>query len=214
MLTGSCDGCPASAATLELAIKEALEKAAPDMAGLEVEGVVAAAPPPAPAGIELPVVQPNGNGNGGAAAPTGPIELSAPNAGPIRHDRSSRWLALDGPTPADGEVSRQVVDGTPIVVANVGDSLLAFRDACAACGEPIAGGKLKGGVLDCPACERRFYLPRAGRSMDEAKLLLEPVPLLSSGGAVTVAVVSGQSGKSRADSASENQASRGRREAQ
>ena len=37
---GSCDGCPASASTLELAIKEALEKAAPDLAGLEVEGVV------------------------------------------------------------------------------------------------------------------------------------------------------------------------------
>jgi Fe-S cluster biogenesis protein NfuA len=40
-LAGSCDGCPASAATLELAIKEALEQAAPDLVGLEVEGVVA-----------------------------------------------------------------------------------------------------------------------------------------------------------------------------
>jgi Fe-S cluster biogenesis protein NfuA len=40
-LAGSCDGCPASAATLELAIKDALEQAAPDLAGLEVEGVTA-----------------------------------------------------------------------------------------------------------------------------------------------------------------------------
>jgi Fe-S cluster biogenesis protein NfuA/nitrite reductase/ring-hydroxylating ferredoxin subunit len=40
-LAGSCDGCPASAATLELAIKDALDQAAPDLAGLEVDGVAA-----------------------------------------------------------------------------------------------------------------------------------------------------------------------------
>jgi Fe-S cluster biogenesis protein NfuA len=39
-LVGSCKGCAASAATLELAIKEAIDQAAPDLAGLEVEGVV------------------------------------------------------------------------------------------------------------------------------------------------------------------------------
>ena len=38
-LVGSCHGCAASAATLELAIKDALDEAAPDLAGLEVEGV-------------------------------------------------------------------------------------------------------------------------------------------------------------------------------
>jgi Fe-S cluster biogenesis protein NfuA/nitrite reductase/ring-hydroxylating ferredoxin subunit len=161
-LAGSCDGCPASASTLELAIKEALEKAAPDLAGLEVEGLVEAMPPPS--GIELPVIQ---NGNG---------------------DTASRWLSLEAPKPPAGEVSRVEVGGTAIALANVGESLLAFRDRCAACGESIAAGRLKGGVLDCPSCERRFYLPRAGRSMDEERLLLEPVPLLESGGAVTVAV--------------------------
>jgi Fe-S cluster biogenesis protein NfuA/nitrite reductase/ring-hydroxylating ferredoxin subunit len=168
-LAGSCDGCPASASTLELAIKEALEKAAPDLAGLEVEGLVEEVSPPS--GIELPVIQ-NGNGNGNAAAPT----------------NASLWMPLGGPKPHAGEVSRVEVGGTAIALANVGESLLAFRDRCAACGEPIAAGHLKGGVLDCPSCERRFYLPRAGRSMDEERLLLEPVPLLESGGAVTVAV--------------------------
>ena len=39
-LTGSCDGCAASAATLELAIEEALAEAAPDLLALEVAGVV------------------------------------------------------------------------------------------------------------------------------------------------------------------------------
>jgi Fe-S cluster biogenesis protein NfuA len=47
-LAGSCVGCQASAATLELAIKDALEQAAPDLAGLEVEGVAAPRSGPAP----------------------------------------------------------------------------------------------------------------------------------------------------------------------
>ena len=34
-LQGSCDGCPASSATLELAIKSALEEAAPDLEGID-----------------------------------------------------------------------------------------------------------------------------------------------------------------------------------
>jgi Fe-S cluster biogenesis protein NfuA len=41
-LVGHCKGCPASAATLELAIKDAIDQAAPDLVGLEVEGVAAA----------------------------------------------------------------------------------------------------------------------------------------------------------------------------
>jgi len=39
-LQGSCNGCPASASTLEHALKEAIEEAAPDLLGLEVEGAV------------------------------------------------------------------------------------------------------------------------------------------------------------------------------
>ena len=54
-LAGHCDGCPASESTLELTIRRALEEAAPDLEGLEVEG--AAPPPSRPAGgFDLPVV--------------------------------------------------------------------------------------------------------------------------------------------------------------
>ena len=38
-LQGSCHGCAASRSTLELAIKQALDEHAPDLVGLEVEGV-------------------------------------------------------------------------------------------------------------------------------------------------------------------------------
>lgn len=39
-LQGSCNGCPASASTLEHALKEAIDEAAPDLLSLEVEGAV------------------------------------------------------------------------------------------------------------------------------------------------------------------------------
>ncbi len=39
-LQGSCNGCPSSAATLEHALREAIDAAAPDLLALEVEGAV------------------------------------------------------------------------------------------------------------------------------------------------------------------------------
>ena len=92
-LQGSCSDCSASAVTLELAIKQALEAAAPDLEGLEVEGVAAqtmggsglpmvtgSAPPsagagPAPAGIELPIIM-----SGPGAPSTRPSSLIRPRS--------------------------------------------------------------------------------------------------------------------------------------
>jgi len=74
-LEGSCSGCSASQATLELAIKQALDEHCPDLAGLEVSGVTEpalatntaydacelpmaeTALPMAPTGMALPVIQ-------------------------------------------------------------------------------------------------------------------------------------------------------------
>jgi Fe-S cluster biogenesis protein NfuA len=58
-LEGSCNGCPSSAATLEHALKEAIEEAAPDLLGLEVEGVVGLEKEESdgPPGLSLPMVQ-------------------------------------------------------------------------------------------------------------------------------------------------------------
>ena len=52
-LEGSCNGCPASASTMELAIEQALQEAAPDLEGIDVEGVTAA--PAALGAFELPM---------------------------------------------------------------------------------------------------------------------------------------------------------------
>ena len=57
-LQGSCNGCPSSAATLENALREAIEAAAPDVLGLEDEGVVGLEDKDdGPKGLSLPMVQ-------------------------------------------------------------------------------------------------------------------------------------------------------------
>jgi Fe-S cluster biogenesis protein NfuA/nitrite reductase/ring-hydroxylating ferredoxin subunit len=172
-LRGSCSDCSASSVTLELAIKQALEEAAPDLEGLEVEGVA----PQTVDGIGLPMAT--------GTAPTGmelPVVTSPPPAPPA-------WFPVDG-TSNIPVGSLQVVDvaGTELVIANVEGTLLSYRDTCAGCGGPLHDGELRAGSLSCAHCRRSFFLPRAGRSLDDEHLQLEPVPLLREQGRVKVAL--------------------------
>lgn len=52
-LEGSCHGCQSSTVTMKLAIEKAIEEAAPDLIGIEVEGVADAAAPVAAGGEGL-----------------------------------------------------------------------------------------------------------------------------------------------------------------
>ena len=172
-LRGSCSDCSASAVTLELAIKQALEAAAPDLEGLEVEGVA----PRAPDGPGLPMVT--------GSAPSGmelPVVMSAPPAPPAWFE-----VATAGEL-ADGSLAGVNVAGRALVIANVEGALLAYHDTCADCGGSLRDGTLSGGALACPACGRSFFLPRAGRSLDDDRVQLEPVPLLRERGRVKVAL--------------------------
>ena len=165
-LQGSCKGCAASSATLELAIEQALRAAAPDLLGMDVEGMEDEPThgPPDIGGIPLPLAA---NGNG-ASAPSVP-ELSG-------------WLDVEGVAGlAEGETTTVEVAGVEVLVANVNGTLLAYRDTCAACTSSLAGAGLAEGVLTCPACSARFDLPRAGRGVDVDDLQLAPVPLLREG---------------------------------
>jgi Fe-S cluster biogenesis protein NfuA/nitrite reductase/ring-hydroxylating ferredoxin subunit len=158
-LVGHCKGCPASESTLELAIKKALEETAPDLDGLEVEGVKE----PAIGAFELPVVQSNG----------------APPA----------WTDLEAAEPAPGTTAAMTVGGAALLVANVGGTLLAYRNACGWCRARLDDAPMApDGTLTCPSCERRFELRRAGISPDDDRLQIPPVPLLRGEGRVRVAV--------------------------
>jgi Fe-S cluster biogenesis protein NfuA/nitrite reductase/ring-hydroxylating ferredoxin subunit len=157
-LEGSCKTCQASASTLELAVQQALEELCPDLVGMDVEGL----PDPedeALAGMPLPMA--------GTRA----------------------WFDVDGVGAlAPDALASAEVGGVPLVIGNVEGTLLAYRDTCASCGAALHGGGLVAGALTCPGCGRSFFLPRAGRSLDEENLQLEPVPLLRENGSVRVAL--------------------------
>lgn len=80
-LEGSCHGCPSSTITLKNLIEEALNKKAPDLEGLEVEGVVGAAgvaintanPPDITCGVPVTFVPPRRKGE--------EAQLTAPGKG-------------------------------------------------------------------------------------------------------------------------------------
>jgi Fe-S cluster biogenesis protein NfuA/nitrite reductase/ring-hydroxylating ferredoxin subunit len=143
-LQGSCHGCPASTATLESAIRTALEDAAPDLLEVRVEGL--------------------------APAPTA-------------HQPAPAWHGLDGVGALpSGSLHQVAVSGVPLVVANVGGTLLAYRDECPGCGGALGAGSLEAGVLSCPGCRERYVLPSEGRALDGRGLQLEPVPLRAEDG--------------------------------
>ena len=177
-LRGSCSDCAASAVTLELAIKQALEEAAPDLEGLEVLGVA----PQTTGEPGLPMV----SGSVGGWEPVTGMELPVVMAGPAPQPS---WVEVQSVAGlADGALAAVSVAGSDLVVANVDGTLLAYRDRCANCGAAVHAGALSAGALACPECDRSFFLPRAGRSLDDEHMQLEPVPLLRDEGRVKVAL--------------------------
>lgn len=165
-LAGSCDGCPSSAVTLELAIRGAIEEAAPEVVGIDVEGGLAAgAAPPAPS----PLVQ---IGTGGAAAP-----------------ERGEWIILDeAPALAPGELAALEHGPLRLVLCRVNGCLYAYRDACPSCGSALRGGRLEGELLSCPGCGRGYDVQRAGRGAEAEDLHLEPFPLLRHGGGIRISI--------------------------
>ena len=154
-LVGSCDGCAASSSTLELAVEKAIKETAPDVLGMVVEGAAA------PGGHRARRFRSRRTGTGARRA--------------WRTGRcSTAWT-----TSARTSSRSSAVAGERLLVARVETGLLAYRDACKACGASLEDADLLEGVLSCTACGRAYYLARAGRSLDGDRIQLDPVPLLS-----------------------------------
>jgi Fe-S cluster biogenesis protein NfuA/nitrite reductase/ring-hydroxylating ferredoxin subunit len=154
-LEGSCKSCRASSSTLELAVRQALEEAAPDLLGMDVEGVLEEEEEVT--GVALPMV------NGAPSWHT--LDIAAPDA-----------------------LTATAIDDVSLFVANVDGTLLAYRNKCADCGGALDGGALDDGALKCPGCGRGYFLPQAGRSMDDDHLQLQPIPLLREAEGIKVAL--------------------------
>ena len=174
-LLGSCDGCPSSSATLELAVEGAIEAAAPEVWSVEV-------------------VAPE-QGEGAAPAL---IPVSALRARLAAHDEArGHWEeAPELGELGDGEVGGFRVAGTSLLVCRVGPDLFAFADDCAACDGTLAGARLGrragapvgSAVLTCPLCQAHYDVRAAGAGVEETVGHLEPFPVLRRDGVLSVAV--------------------------
>jgi Fe-S cluster biogenesis protein NfuA/nitrite reductase/ring-hydroxylating ferredoxin subunit len=159
-MQGSCDGCPSSAMTLKLAIEEAVLKAAPDLDGIEAEGV--AEPPPNPA--------PNI-----VAGPT----LRRKEKKQRPEEDGVAWTVVGGlPQLSGGGMLAKEVSGEPVLFVKLANDLYAYRNLCPACGGSLEGGNLRVAELSCPGCGHRYDVRRAGRCLDDPQLHLGPIPLL------------------------------------
>ena len=170
-MVGSCDGCPSSSVTLTLAVETAIQAAAPEVTGIEVE--------------EAPA-----HGAGPSVIPVSALRsrLDGPTAG---------WAEVDGLAEIPpGQPAAFDVAGLRGVAVRIGAELWAYLDECPGCGASLAEGgverRLGGGpgdaVLRCRTCRAHYDVRHAGAGLDRTEDHLEPVPLLVTDGVVSVAV--------------------------
>jgi Fe-S cluster biogenesis protein NfuA/nitrite reductase/ring-hydroxylating ferredoxin subunit len=166
-LQGSCDGCPSSSMTLKLAIEEAVQKAAPDLEGIEAEGVAGAPPKPAPTLVAGPTLRRKEKKQAEENGASWTIVGGLPQL------RGGGMLV-------GGGLLVKEISGGPVLFVKLEDDFYAYRDLCPGCGGSLEEGSLKGAELSCPGCGRPYDVRRAGRCLDAPQLYLEPIPLLMS----------------------------------
>ena len=176
-LLGSCDGCPSSSVTLELAVEGAIHEAAPEVSAIEIE----TAADTDDTGTLIPVGSLFTRLEGRADSTGGTGWVSVPELARL----------------PDGGVV--VVRGTTdLVGCRVGSDLYVFHDRCARCQSSLGGGVLArrlGGdagdaLLKCPSCRAHYEVRRAGACVEEPDLHLGPLPVIVDGDRVSVAVPS------------------------
>ncbi|WP_019969288.1 NifU family protein [Mycobacterium sp. 141] len=159
---GSCKSCPSSAATLELAIEDAIKAAAPEISSIEVvpdEGAQQLI------SAQSLMARVHTNGHAGWQ-PVPELDELAP-----------------------GEVGGFAVADTRVLVCRIGAEFFAYRDRCPDCNLPMAGATLTDAVLHCPQCGGGFDVVHAGlATTGAADHHLEPIPVLRRAGVLSMAI--------------------------
>lgn len=165
-MVGSCDGCPSSAVTLQLAVETAIQEAAPEIVHIVAEG----SEEPEPT---------SGDGM--------PVRLTRKG-----ESSDTSWTPVYGINRLpSGRLEGLDVEGMTVVFGRVGTALYAYLDRCPSCGAQVRDGSLEGEVLRCASCGSSYDVRLAGRSLDGAPKHLDPVPLLDDGGIVKIATTAG-----------------------
>ncbi len=172
-LEGNCDGCPSSAATLKLAVEEAIYEAAPDVMGILVPNV-AAAPAEKKSVAFVPLAS-----------------LQGQSSSRRKDAEEVEWedvFGLEGLPP--GGLRTEEVGGQAVLFCRLAENLYAYNNICPGCGQPLGASRLEGSVLACSICKMQYDVVHAGRGLDLAGLHLEPVPLLTQNGRSRIALES------------------------
>jgi Fe-S cluster biogenesis protein NfuA/nitrite reductase/ring-hydroxylating ferredoxin subunit len=179
-LQGSCDGCPSSTVTVQLAITGAVQDAAPEVTEVVVEGMTAAAPEPKLLQIGL---RPD-DGTAQSALPG----QHSPDQRDSGHTAGVGWVTLPNIGPPSSRPVSASADGIAVLVCSVRGTLYAYRDSCAGCGSSLADGHLDRELLSCPGCGACYNVRLAGKNVEQPALHLDPLPLLADSQGVRVAV--------------------------
>ncbi len=170
--TGSCKSCPSSAVTLELAVEDAVRAAAPEISSI---AVLAAEPRTGPSVIPSESLLAHVHSDG---------HRHANGHGPTTWHRVPELAELE-----PGEVGGFAVSETTVLACRVGDQTYAYRDHCPVCDDTLAGSVLQDALLRCPRCQTDFDVVHAGAGLtDRSQDHLEPLPLLTRDGVLSVAL--------------------------
>ena len=117
-LLGSCDSCPSSSVTLQLAVEGAIQSAAPEVVSIEVEA-------------------PTESAGGLISVDSLRVRLDV-------GDAAAAWLAMpELGELAPGEIGGFEREGLALVGCRLGSDLFAYRDHCPACAQTLAGARLE-----------------------------------------------------------------------
>jgi nitrite reductase/ring-hydroxylating ferredoxin subunit len=193
-LLGSCQGCPSSSVTLKLAVEDAIETAAPEVTGIEVEE---AAPATVPALIPVGALRSRLEGLGGPPGADAPGDAPDWTAHGAATPPSGTWQAVPALAELEsGGVAGFLVAGVEVLTCRIGPDVYAFVDRCPRCTHSMPGASLQralaapvgGGLLRCPHCRSHFDVRKAGACLEDKALHLDPLPLLLRDGVPSVAV--------------------------
>jgi len=166
-LIGSGHDFDSSLAAMQLHLRQALMEAAPDLLGIEVEGVFKPQPLTPKVGKLVQITKPKPNSK--------PASRAWTEVARVEEIPPGRMKAVE-------------IDRTNLLLCNVGEHIYAYRNVCAHQQLPLDKGLLRGSVLTCPWHGYQYDVQQAGACLTDPQLHLDPIPLIVEDGLIKVRI--------------------------